>query len=152
MISPTPTTSNITSITMSYTKQFSPYTVKLNLVPNDYGYIRDYSKTILQTMFTKRAIATITHIIASGDVKCIPCNIKVYAQDPYISATGTNTSNYFYTKIYSALNSYFQSNAREFGEVISYPDLYLTAQNSDSRIKLVTIEYPTSNVKLNKTE
>lgn len=143
--------SDVTSVTVSYLKKYAPYVVVLKLIANDFGYVPDYSKEILDEIFQNKTVTTVRYFYENASAHPVPFNIGIYAYEPWNSSDPSLT-NYISQVVNDTLTSYFNSSDRNFGETLSYPNLCIEIQNSDTKIKLADLYYPTRNYKLQPDE
>ena len=139
------------SITVSFNKKFAQYSVILQLVMNDYGYISDSVRARLQTLLDNRTVVTIQNRSEMAKIRCVPYNIFIYGLEPYSPIDST-----FQTRIqevaYKALYDYYNSSDREFGENIKYTETAIAIQEADAKINLANILYPIRNFPLEEDE
>ena len=135
-----------THVIFDYTTEMTPYTVKLNVIMNDYRYITDITRTSLTSLLDNRKVINVQYVINEALQTCIPYNVIVHSTEPYTSSTSLLP--YIQEVVQNTLYDFYDSGDRSFGERINYAYVVNAIQDADNKIDVADVLYPERSLKV----
>lgn len=124
------------------------YYVRLEVITDNYGYITTSMLSRLSTLLDSRKVFCIECGAVLGKTQCIPYNIIIHATEPYRSSAELPIL--ISNSVKNTLGTFYRSDEREFGEIISFADTSLLVQSASDLIKIADIQDPYRNVQIDQ--
>lgn len=113
----------------------------LQLITTDFTNPLTTTESLIDAVLSTKKVFCINPGYSTGYTDIIPYNVIIYCNEPYSEALRDE----IIESINGALNNFYVSGDREFGEFVKYTDTTQTISSSNSKIQYVDIIHPKGN-------
>lgn len=113
----------------------------LQLVNSDFTNPLSATESLIDSLLSTKKVFCVNPGYSTGYTEIIPYNLVIYCTEPYSEALRDEISE----SVTTALQDFYLSPDREFGEFVKYSDTTQTITESNSKIQYVDIRLPKGN-------